>query len=202
MSRVPNKQRRKYFKLRREAEHLITYGEFFKRQKAGEYVSEMAEAIGKTRKSVNRSLQRAGYAANARNEWVYEGEGPEPLDQPMLFGKGKGGPIAKKDRPKKTDDESSDDSTNTSKQNASDSNSKSKTSKSRQIASHSTSNSTGDSIGALLQANDSKAGGGRSYRGFYLDPDIAAIIDSVKRGGRSELVNEIIRKEFKDRGLL
>lgn len=42
----------------------------------------------------------------------------------------------------------------------------------------------------------------RVYRGFYFDKDIIEVIDGVKHGNKSELVNEAIRLVLKDRGLL
>lgn len=42
----------------------------------------------------------------------------------------------------------------------------------------------------------------RIYRGFYLDADIVNVIDSVRHGSKSELVNEILRKVLQEKGLL
>lgn len=42
----------------------------------------------------------------------------------------------------------------------------------------------------------------RVYRGFYFDEDILNIIDRVPKNYKSELVNESLRKIFKDKGLL
>lgn len=42
----------------------------------------------------------------------------------------------------------------------------------------------------------------RQYKGFYFDADIISIIDNVKAGNKSDLVNEALRKVFKAKGLL
>lgn len=57
-----------------------------------------------------------------------------------------------------------------------------------------------DNIDRLLAGKKLKAK--KEYRGFYFDDDVLAIIDSVNSGAKSELVNECLRKVFKDKGLL
>ncbi|MGE8082017.1 transposase family protein [Peribacillus loiseleuriae] len=64
----------------------------------------------------------------------------------------------------------------------------------------STSNDEMDSIDMLLAGK--KTHSKRVYRGFYFDEDILNIIDRVPRNYKSELVNESLRKIFKDKGLL
>jgi HTH domain len=56
-----------------------------------------------------------------------------------------------------------------------------------------------DVIDMLL---DSKPRAEKVYRGFYLDEDVMSIIDSVDKRKKSELVNQALRKVFKDKGLL
>jgi hypothetical protein len=41
----------------------------------------------------------------------------------------------------------------------------------------------------------------RVYRGFYFD-DVLRIIDRVPKSYKSELVNEALRKVFKEKGLI
>lgn len=57
-----------------------------------------------------------------------------------------------------------------------------------------------DNIDKILAGKKLKAK--KEYRGFYFDDDVLAIIDSVNSGAKSELVNECLRKVFKDKGLL
>jgi hypothetical protein len=47
-----------------------------------------------------------------------------------------------------------------------------------------------------------KAHSKKIYRGFYFDEDILNIIDRTPKNYKSELVNESLRKIFKDKGLL
>ena len=62
------------------------------------------------------------------------------------------------------------------------------------------SGSNSDDIDRLLSGKKVKAK--KEYRGFYFDSEVLAIIDSVSNGVKSELVNECLRKVFKDKGLL
>jgi hypothetical protein len=60
--------------------------------------------------------------------------------------------------------------------------------------------STVDAIDLLLQ--NPKDRSKRVYRGFYFDDDVLSIIDRVPKSYKSELVNEALRKVFKEKGLL
>lgn len=55
-----------------------------------------------------------------------------------------------------------------------------------------------DNIDRLLAGKKAK----REFRGFYLDSDVLQIIDNVDSGIKSELVNECLRKVFKEKGLI
>lgn len=66
--------------------------------------------------------------------------------------------------------------------------------------SESTSASTVDAIDILLQSPKDRSK--RVYRGFYFDDDVLSIIDRVPKSYKSELVNEALRKIFKEKGLL
>jgi hypothetical protein len=55
-----------------------------------------------------------------------------------------------------------------------------------------------DNIDRLLAGKKVK----REFRGFYLDNDVLQIIDNVDSGIKSELVNECLRKVFKEKGLI
>lgn len=55
-----------------------------------------------------------------------------------------------------------------------------------------------DNIDRLLAGKKVK----KAYRGFYFDDDVLSVIDSVSSGVKSELVNECLRKVFRDKGLL
>ncbi|MEW4282049.1 HTH domain-containing protein [Priestia megaterium] len=57
-----------------------------------------------------------------------------------------------------------------------------------------------DAIDILLQSPKDRSK--RVYRGFYFDDDVLSIIDRVPKSYKSELVNEALRKVFKEKGLL
>ncbi|MED3886758.1 MULTISPECIES: hypothetical protein [Priestia] len=57
--------------------------------------------------------------------------------------------------------------------------------------------STVDAIDLLLQSPKDRSK--RVYRGFYFDDDVLSIIDRVPKSYKSELVNEALRKVFKER---
>ncbi|MBU8855702.1 hypothetical protein BGM24_27675, partial [Bacillus sp. FJAT-26377] len=64
----------------------------------------------------------------------------------------------------------------------------------------STTTSKVDAIDILLQSPKDRSK--RVYRGFYFDNDVLCIIDRVPKSYKSELVNEALRKVFKEKGLL
>jgi uncharacterized protein YkuJ len=64
----------------------------------------------------------------------------------------------------------------------------------------STASSKIDAIDLLLQHPKERSK--RVYRGFYFDHDVLSIIDRVPKSYKSELVNEALRKVFKEKGLL
>ncbi|MFS0621827.1 hypothetical protein [Priestia megaterium] len=57
---------------------------------------------------------------------------------------------------------------------------------------------TNDNIDLLLSGQKPK----RISKAFYLDHDVLEIIENVDSGVRSDLVNECLRKVFKEKGLL
>ncbi|MBU8855711.1 hypothetical protein BGM24_27720, partial [Bacillus sp. FJAT-26377] len=64
----------------------------------------------------------------------------------------------------------------------------------------STTTSKVDAIDILLQSPKDRSK--RVYRGFYFDNDVLSVIDRVPKSYKSELVNEALRKVFKEKGLL
>jgi hypothetical protein len=61
-------------------------------------------------------------------------------------------------------------------------------------------NSTSDVVDVLLAGT--KPQSKRVYQGFYFDKDVLSIINSVPKNYKSELINEALRKVFKEKGLL
>jgi len=106
--------------------------------------------------------------------------------------------------PKASNSDSSIDSKSNSKKKSEASASKAKASDSLSQVSASVvedSNHEGDSIDRLLSQQE-RSRDNKTYRGFYMDDDVSKVIDSVGRGSKSELVNEALRKVFKEKGLL
>ncbi|MCM3773749.1 MULTISPECIES: hypothetical protein [Priestia] len=61
-------------------------------------------------------------------------------------------------------------------------------------------NRTSDVVDVLLAGT--KPPSKRVYQGFYFDKDVLNIINSVPKNYKSELINEALRKVFKEKGLL
>lgn len=169
---------------------MITYSEYFKRIAEGETAEAIAESIGINRSTIQSALRRAGYVAEGNGnyrKWVYKGEAPEPLDEPLRVrerGKGKHNASI---------------SESTKKANTSMNESAKKVDNSKTKASKKLVASDSDKIDLLLSNKPKKE---RTYRGFYFDNDVLSIIEGVASGNKSDLVNEVLRKVFKEKGLL
>lgn len=57
-----------------------------------------------------------------------------------------------------------------------------------------------ESLDALDRLFAGEKNAGRIYRGFYFDADVLTVIDSVASGNKSEFVNQVMRKVFKEKG--
>lgn len=60
---------------------------------------------------------------------------------------------------------------------------------------------TSDMIDQLLNAKPKELKN-RTFKGFYYDSDVLSVIDSLPTGKRSDLINEVLREVFKERGRL
>lgn len=58
-----------------------------------------------------------------------------------------------------------------------------------------------DGIDLLLQQKVSE-NNKRKSRSFYMDDDVFQVLDSLKSGVKSDVVNDALRRLFKDKGLL
>lgn len=56
-----------------------------------------------------------------------------------------------------------------------------------------------DVIDMLLQSSGARD---KVYRGYYIDKDVLDVIERAGSGNKSELVNECLRKVFREKGLL
>ncbi|MFS0907578.1 transposase family protein [Priestia aryabhattai] len=136
-------------------------------------IKELAALYNVSDRTIQSKIKKLGYEWNSKKSiYNYVGEDPEPVDVDFNTLFGQ-----------------------TSKMLA-----EQKQTNSEVAASASTSTSKADAIDILLQnpKNRSK----RVYRGFYFDEDVLGIIDRVPKSYKSELVNEALRKIFKEKGLL
>jgi transcriptional antiterminator len=136
-------------------------------------IKELAVLYNVSDRTIQSKIKKLGYEWNSKKSiYNYVGEDPEPVDVDFNTLFGQ-----------------------TSKMLA-----EQKQTNSEVAASASTSTSKADAIDILLQnpKNRSK----RVYRGFYFDEDVLGIIDRVPKSYKSELVNEALRKIFKEKGLL
>ena len=136
-------------------------------------IKELAALYNVSDRTIQSKIKKLGYEWNSKKSiYNYVGEDPEPVDIDFSTLFGQ-----------------------TSKMLA-----EQKQTKSEIAASASTSTSKVDAIDILLQNPMNRLK--RVYRGFYFDDDVLSIIDRVPKSYKSELVNEALRKVFKEKGLL
>jgi hypothetical protein len=150
-------------------------------------IKELADRYDVSTRTIQLKIKKLGYEwDNKQSIYRYVGENPEPLglDFSTLISKTNKMPAEQKQT-------NSEIAASISTINESESTSFPKAS---------TTASKVDAIDLLLQnpKNRSK----RVYRGFYFDDDVLSIIDRVPKSYKSELVNEALRKVFKEKGLL
>ncbi len=148
-------------------------------------IKELADQYGVSTRTIQSKIKKLGYEWDSKESiYRYVGEELEPLDVDFstLISKNSKMPAEQKLATSEVAASTSyvDESTSTS------------TSSSKA--------STVDAIDLLLQ--NSKDRSKRVYRGFYFDDDVLSIIDRVPKSYKSELVNEALRKVFKEKGLL
>lgn len=140
-------------------------------------VSDIADKYGVTTRTIQNKIKAIGYKWDAKTSiYNYVGSDPEPLDLEIneLFTR-KGSP---------NDDKTLSDSfTLDEKVNES--------------------SSKGDSLDMIdILLMSKKGNNGRVYRGFYFDEAVLKVIDSVDTGNKSHLINEALKKVFKEKGLM
>lgn len=179
----------------------------------GVKVSDVAKTIkGISEKPLRKALKDAGYhfSNSGVKGWHYIGEGDEPLDKSIFdYAKKRERKATVKADASMVKAKANSEITSASKETAVATDIEAPTSKtdastSELKASNSelkASTSGLDAIDMHLQkkASESKD---RTYRGFYLDNDLLTIIDTVARGSKSDLINDVIRKVFREKGLL
>ncbi|MFE4047705.1 MULTISPECIES: hypothetical protein [unclassified Priestia] len=152
-------------------------------------IKELADQYNVSTRTIQLRIKKLGYEWDSKQSiYRYVGEEPEPLevDFNTLISKNSKVPAEQKQT-------TSEIAASISHVNESESNSAS-------FPKASTNASKVDAIDILLQ--NSKDRSKRVYRGFYFDDDVLSIIDQVPKSYKSELVNEALRKVFKEKGLL
>jgi hypothetical protein len=152
-------------------------------------IKELADRYDVSTRTIQLKIKKLGYEWDSKQSiYRYVGEDPEPLDLDFstLISKNSTMPVEQKQT-------NSEVAASISHVNESESISTS-------FLKASTSSSKIDAIDLLLQSQKDRSK--RVYRGFYFDDDVLSIIDRVPKSYKSELVNEALRKVFKEKGLL
>ncbi|RDZ08432.1 hypothetical protein C3744_25745 [Priestia megaterium] len=152
-------------------------------------IKELADMYDVSTRTIQLKIKKLGYEwDNKQSIYRYVGKDPEPLDLDFstLISKNNKMPVEQK----QTNSEVA----------ASISNVNESESTSASFSKASATASKVDAIDLLLQHPKERSK--RVYRGFYFDDDVLGIIDRVPKSYKSELVNEALRKVFKEKGLL
>lgn len=152
-------------------------------------IKELADQYDVSTRTIQLRIKKLGYEWDSKQSiYRYVGEEPEPLevDFNTLISKTNKMPAEQKQT-------NSEIAASVCYLNESESTSDS-------VSKASTTTSKVDAIDILLQ--NPKDRSKRVYRGFYFDDDVLSIIDRVPKSYKSELVNEALRKVFKEKGLL
>ncbi|MFL0575003.1 hypothetical protein ACH0BK_28955 [Priestia megaterium] len=152
-------------------------------------IKELADQYDVSTRTIQSKIKKLGYEWDSKESiYRYIGEESEPLnvDFSTLISKNSKMPV----KQKLANNEVA----------ASVSYSNESESISARFLKASTASSKIDAIDLLLQHPKERSK--RVYRGFYFDHDVLSIIDRVPKSYKSELVNEALRKVFKEKGLL
>ncbi|MQR84709.1 HTH domain-containing protein [Bacillus megaterium] len=152
-------------------------------------IKELADQYGVSTRTIQSKIKKLGYEWDSKESiYRYVGEESEPLDVDFSTLISKNSKMSAEQKLANSEVAAS-----TSYVNESESTNDS-------FEKASTNASTVDAIDILLQHPKERSK--RVYRGFYFDDDVLKIIDNVPKSYKSELVNEALRKVFKEKGLL
>ncbi len=152
-------------------------------------IKELANQYGVSTRTIQLRIKKLGYEWDSKQSiYRYVGEEPEPLEVDFNTLISKNSKVL------------AEQTQTTSEIAASSSNINESESTSTSFLKASINASKVDAIDILLQ--NPKDRSKRVYRGFYFDDDVLSIIDRVPKSYKSELVNEALRKVFKEKGLL
>lgn len=152
-------------------------------------IKELADTYDVSTRTIQLKIKKLGYEWDSKQSiYRYVGEDPEPLDLDFstLISKTNKMPAEQK----QTNSEVAASVSNVDKSEST----------SASFSKASTTASKVDAIDLLLQNPQKRSK--RVYRGFYFDDDVLSIIDRVPKSYKSELINEALRKVFKEKGLL
>ena len=152
-------------------------------------IKELADQYNVSTRTIQLRIKKLGYEWDSKQSiYRYVGEEPEPLEVDFNTLISKNSKVQAEQKQ------------TTSEIAASISNMNESESTSASFPKASTNASKVDAIDILLQNPQDRSK--RTYRGFYFDDDVLSIIDRVPKSYKSELVNEALRKVFKEKGLL
>ncbi|MBX9998362.1 HTH domain-containing protein [Priestia aryabhattai] len=152
-------------------------------------IKELADQYDVSTRTIQSKIKKLGYEWDSKESiYRYVGEESEPLDVDFSTLISKNSKMAAEQKLANSQVAASTSYVNES-ESANDSFEKASTNASKV-----------DAIDLLLQHPKERAK--RVYPGFYFDDDVLSIIDRVPKNYKSELVNEALRKVFKEKGLL
>lgn len=147
-------------------------------------VSDLASVYGKSDRTIQKYIKELGYVWDAKeSKYLATGDSYDSLNDSKLFTEivESYSTVGNK-KPAKTVTNNSNNKVNST------------------VDSTIKNNDTVDSIDMILFGKSTESQ--RVQRAYYLDEDIARIIDKVDNKQKSNLVNECLRKIFKEKGLL
>ncbi|MGN7485725.1 HTH domain-containing protein [Priestia megaterium] len=152
-------------------------------------IKELADQYGVSTRTIQSKIKKLGYEWDSKESiYRYIGEESEPLDVDFSTLISKNSKMPAKQKLVNNEVAASISYLNESE------------STSASSSKASTNDSKVDAIDLLLQSPKERSK--RIYRGFYFDDDVLGIIDRVPKSYKSELVNEALRKVFKEKRLL
>lgn len=148
-------------------------------------VSDLANAYGKTDRTIQKYIKSLGYAWNPKErKYVPTGDSYDSVNDSKLF----------------TEIVESYSTVANNKSTKNVSNNSTKEGNNVVDSNDAIDISTIDSIDKILFSKSVESK--RVQRAYYIDKDIANVIDTVDNKQKSNLVNECLRKIFKEKGLL
>lgn len=162
-------------------------------------IKQLADQYKVSDRTIQNKIKRLGYKWMPKEaRYTFEGEDESILES--NFDSLLNSPIVVQNNSTSTSPLKASVKPSKEKQRDSIAQSTSKPTKAKESPQNSTNESDSDIIDILLSGKHRN--NKRVYRGFYFDSDVLSIIDSADSGNKSELVNQALRKVFKDKGLL